>query len=213
MMNVARRTGLLLLTFGVLCPTHEAAGQDFQSEYEALVAAFPGALSDAAKVEALMDQADELRDRIRAHRRDARDSLSDAERGALGELADEARALRSMARVVGQTHNAADVSIESFDAVREEVVLTSEVILTHESGVELVRVTVGSFVSLLVHNPTATTFSVMYSVNDPDRPGGVGSAACERYSVMSGLFNSRDRELDELDFTLDLRGNRAGRCD
>jgi hypothetical protein len=190
-----------------------ALGQVFESEYEDLLTEFPRSLSDEAAVEVLVDQADVLYDRIRQHRRDNRDSLSDEERDELSELADEVRAFRGVARVVGQLHNAADVSIESFDTVRERLGLQPQAVLAHESGVELIRIEVDSFVSLLLYNPTPTTFSVMYGVNDPERPGGVGSAACEKYSVMSGLFNSRDRELEGLEFTLEIRANTAGRCD
>jgi len=191
-----------------------ASGQGFEAEYESLVADFSSSLSNEAAVEALVEQADELYDRIRQHRRESRDSLSDEERDGLSNLSDEVRAFQGVTRVVGQLSNAADVSVESFDAVRERLGLEPQVLHTHESGVELVRIEVDSFVSLLLHNPTATTFSVMYGVNDPERPGGVGSAFCENYSVMSGLFNSRDRDdLDGLEFTLETRASRAGRCD
>ena len=206
-------TTLPLVVVGLLASADAVLGQEFEAEFERLVADFPGSLSSEAAAEALVEQADDLYDRIRRHRRDNRDSLPDEERNELSDLADEVRALQWVTRVVGQLHNAADVSIESFDAVRERLGLEPQVLLAHESGVELVRIEVDSFVSLLLHNPTATTFSVMYGVNDPERPGGVGSAACENYSVMSGLFNSRDRDLDGLEFTLELRANTAGRCD
>jgi len=50
-------------------------------------------------------------------------------------------------------------------------------------------------------------------VNDPERPGGLGNAFCENYSVMSGLFNSRDRDLTGLEFTIEARDTRVGGCD
>ena len=66
---------------------------------------------------------------------------------------------------------------------------------------------------MLLRNPTGTTFAVTYRVNDPERPGGVGSAACESYSVMSGLFNTRDREVEGLAFTINAHDVRVSRCD
>lgn len=209
----SRSAVLVVVSLGLAMSVEDLESQDFDAEYQALLGSFAGALSEESSVESLMEQAAELRDRIRQHRRDHRDDLTDGERDALADLADEVRALRSVSRVVGQVHNAAEVSIESFEAVKGRLDLAPQVLLTHESGVQLVELRVGGFVSLLLHNPTATTFSVTYGVNDPERPGGVGSAACESYSVMSGLFNSRDRDLDGLEFTLDTRPNRAGGCD
>ena len=209
----ALSTALPLMLVALHASPGTALAQGFDAEFEALVAEFPRSLPDEAAVESLVERAGELRDRIRQHRRDNRDSLSDEALDELSDLSDEVRAFRSVSRVVGQLHNAADVDVESFDAVRERLGLRPQVLLTHQSGVELVRIEVDSFVSLLLHNPTATTFSVSYGVNDPERPGGVGSAGCEKYSVMSGLFNSRDRDLEGLEFTLDTRANTAGRCD
>ncbi len=197
----------------LLASADDAWSQGFESEYGDLVSAFSGSLGDASVVEALVEKADDLYDRIRQHRRDNRDSLSDEERDQLSEFSREVRAFKSAGRVVGQIHNAADIGVESFDRVKERLGLAPEVLQTHESGVELVQVKVGSFVSLLLRNPTKTTFSITYSVNDPERPGGVGSARCEAYSVMSGLFNSRDRQLDGLELTFETRPNRAGSCD
>ena len=87
------------------------------------------------------------------------------------------------------------------------------VLQTTESGVELVQIDVGSFRSLLLRNPTTTTFTLVYGVNDPGRPGGVGSAFCEAYSVMSGLFNSRDAELEGLEFIIEARPAPVRGCD
>jgi len=204
----------MLIVFGLLVPAGDASTQGFEAEYESLVGGFSASLDDETAVGRLVEEAGDLTDRIRAYRRDNRDSLSDEELDRLRDLANEVRAFESVTRVVGQIHNAADVSIESFEAVRERLGLQPQVLLTHESGLELIRIDVGSFVSLLLRNPTQTTFSASYGVNDPERPGGVGSAFCEKYSVMSGLFNSRDRELEGLEFiTIGAQPSRAGRCD
>ena len=186
--------------------------QDFDAEYRGMLEEFSDALPDTVAAEALIEQADALYDNVRQHRRDNRDSLSDEELDRLLELSREVRSFESVTRVVGQTHNAAETSFESFDRVSEQLGLEAQVLQTHESGLELVQFEIGGFVSLLLRNPTKTTYAISYGVNDPERPGGVGSAACESYSVLSGLFNSRDRELEGLEFTFDARATRAGSC-
>ena len=214
--SMIRRMSLVAGSFALLhfiLSVDPASSQGFDSEYADLRGGFSRALSNEAAVEALVDKAGDLYDRIRQHRRDNRDSLSDEERDRLRDLAGEVRAFEAVSRVVGQIHNAADVDIESFDEVKDKLGLRPEVLMTHDSGVELVRVEVGSFISWLLRNPTATTFSITYTVNDPERPGGVGSAFCESYSVMSGLFNSRDRDLEGLEITYETRPSRAGSCD
>lgn len=191
----------------------EASAQDFEAEYAGLIAEFASSLQDTTAAESLADRADALYDRIRQHRRDNRDELSREERDRLGDLSGEVRSFRAATRVVGQLHNAADMDIESFDRVRERLGLEPRVLQTEDSGVELVRIDVGSFSSILLRNPTKTTFTMTYGVNDPESPGGVGSAVCEKYSVMSGLFNSRDREIEGLEFIINARPMRAAGCD
>lgn len=211
---ITRRLSLTLFPVVLaLLLTGGAAAQDFNAEFKGLISAFAGSLGDTAEAEALMEEADMLYDRIRQHRRDNRDALSEEELDRLRDLSREVRSFEAVTRVVGQLHNAADVSIEGFDLVKDRLGLEPQLLQTFESGVELVRIDVGPFGSLLLRNPSKTTFAVTYSVNDPERPGGVGSASCESYSVMSGLFNSRDREIDELAFTLDTRETPAERCD
>ena len=188
--------------------------QDFEAQYEALVEEFPEAFPDTTTLEALADRAATLGDRIRAHRMDNRDTMSDEEWDRNREIRSELRALRSVIRVVGQLSNSADVEIENFDLVNARLGLEPQVLETHESGLELVRIDVGSFQSWLLRNPTKKTVSVNYETNDPERPGGIGSASCESYSVMSGLFNSRDRDLESIELELGyVRDLPVGGCD
>lgn len=70
------------------------------------------------------------------------------------------------------------------------------------SGLQLVRLDVGSFGSILVRNPTKTTYTLPYATNEPNSTGGIGSAACENYPALSGLYNSRDRNIENIEFTL-----------
>jgi len=214
MMIIRRRSAILLpVALALLLAPAPASPQDFEAEYGTLVDEFAGSLANASAAEALLDRADALRDRIRQHRRDNRADLSREELDRLSDLAEEVLRFGAVTRVVGQVHNAADASIEGFDAVKSRLGLEPRVIQTFGSGLELVRIEVGTFVSLLLRNPTKTTFTITYGVNDPERPGGVGSAACERYSVMSGLFNSRDRDIDGLEFTVEARPAPVGNCD
>ncbi len=213
-MNTRLTSAVLFLLFGVLLLVGApASAEDFEAEYEGLIKQFATSLPDSAAVEGQVDDADDLYDRIRAYRKEKRDDLSEEELDRLRDLSREVRRFKGVARVVGQIHNAADTSIEGFDLVNGRLGLEPEVILTHESGLELVRIDVDKFTSILFRNPTQVTFSVTYSVNDPERPGGVGSAFCEKYSVLSGLFNSRDRELEGLEFTIQVRESEAGGCD
>jgi hypothetical protein len=209
-----RRLSLVLGLAGVpLLWGSAASAQDFAAEYVELIEDFAGSLYDTTSVEALVDRADALYDRIRQHRRDSRDELSEEDLDGLRDLSVEVQQLEGVARAVGQLSNASRVSIESFDAVAERLGLEPQVLLTVEPGLELVRIDVGSFGSVLIRNPNKTTFTVMTGVNDPERPGGIGNAACESYSVMSGLFNSRDREIEELEFTVSARDTGVGSCD
>ncbi len=204
---------LLSLTFAPLLWGSAAFAQGFEAKYARLIEEFDGSLDNTASLEALVDQADALYKRIRQYRRDSRDDLSQEELDRLRDLYGEVRQFKSVTRTVGQLSNGAKARIESFDAVREQLGLEPRVLQALESGLELVRIDVGSFGSLLLLNPTKTTFTVMYGVNDPERPGGIGNAACESYSVMSGLFNSRDREIEEIEFTIEVRDTRVGGCD
>ena len=203
---------VLSVLIALLAPK-AAFAQDFDAEYKKLIAQFEESVADSAAAAKLVDRADDLYDRIRQHRRDNRKSLSDAQRDQLKDLSVEVRDFKAVTRVVAQVHNAADASIEGFETVNTKLGLEPKVIQTHDSGLELVRIEVGKFVSLLLRNPTKTTFAIMYEVNDPDRPGGVGTAACESYSVLSGLFNSRDRKLEGLELKLRPRATGAGGCD
>jgi len=199
--------GVFLLT------SVSAAAEDFVVEYEELIEKFGDSLADSTAAEAQVERADALYERIRQHRRDKRDDLSKAELDRLRDLFREVRNFKAVARVAGQVHNAAYVSIEGFDSANERLGLEPRVLQTHKSGLELVRIDVGEFASLLLRNPTKTTFTAMYGVNDKERPGGVGSATCESYSVMSGLFNSRDREIEGLEFTIEAHDTGIGSCD
>jgi hypothetical protein len=212
---IARRLPLILYlaVFALLFTAVAASAQDFGTEYEGLIEEFTTSLDDSASVEGLVDRADELYKRVRQHRRDNRDDLPEEESDRLRDLYQEIRSFKAVTRVVGQVHNAADVSIEGFDEVNGRLGLEPQVLQTLESGVELVRIDVNSFGSLLLRNSTKTTFGVTYTVNDPERPGGVGSASCESYSVMSGLFNTRDREIEGLEITIATRGLQVTDCD
>lgn len=190
-----------------------ASAGDFDGEFQALIDQFEDSLEDATKAQALEDAAGELSDRIRQFRRDQRSELSKEELDRLRDMASEVRSLKSATRVVGQTHNAAYVSIESFDRIRDRLGLEPRVLQTHESGLELVRIDAGDFVSLLFRNPTKMNMTVMYSTNDPASPGGVGSAMCESYAVMSGLYNSRDREVEVVEFSIQAQEVRTKGCD
>jgi len=197
----------------VLVASVPVSAEDFEAEYDELIEQFGASLPDSAAAEAQVDRADDLYDRIRQHRRDHREDLSKAELDRLKDLSVEVRRFRGVARVVGQVSNGAHTSIDAFEAVQERLGLEPQVILTHESGLELVRIDVDEFGSILIRNPTKMTVTVMYGVNDPERPGGVGNAACESYSVMSGLFNSRDREIEDVEFTIRVRDTGTGNCD
>ena len=196
---------LIFVAASLLGGATEISAQDFESEYELLLAEFASSLSDETAATALMDGADGLYKRIRQHRRDNRDELSQEELDRLRDLYKEVRDFKGVVRVVGQLHNAADQDIEGFELVAARLGLQHRVLQTLESGLQLVRIDVGVFGSILLLNPTSKTFTVSYGVNDPKRPGGVGSAACESYSVMSGRFNSRDREIEGLEFTINAR--------
>lgn len=199
---------LVIATLILGCAANDARGaQDWEGEYEALITDFRSSLADPTALEAVRSQADSLRDRIRRQRLDNRDQLAEEEFDRLQDLEYEVRDLRGLVRVVGQLGNSADIEIEEFDTVNRRLGLEPRVIETLDSGVELVRIDIGSFGSLLLRNPTATTFLVDYETNDPERPVGIGSATCESYSVMSGLFNTRDRELEGLELT--VRANQA----
>ncbi|MGD2071346.1 MAG: hypothetical protein PVI57_21940 [Gemmatimonadota bacterium] len=203
-----------LLAFLLACgPAAHAGGQDFEAEYESLIEDFLAAVPDTAALEALDERSDSLTDRIRGYRSDHRADLSDEELDRLGDLASEVAVLDQVIRVVGQLSNSADVEIEDFDAVNRRLELEPRVLQTHESGLEIVRIDIGSFGSMLLRNPTTMTFQVDYETNDADRPYGFGSADCQSYSVMSGLFNSRDRDLENIELTLtDVEDSGLGTC-
>jgi hypothetical protein len=209
----SRLAGLLLAGAIMFWPL-PASSQDFEGAYTALVDAFGDALPDASLLEDLVGRADALADQIQEHRRANRDGLSRDELNHLRDLRREVVRFESVARTVGQTSNGARVSIEGFDVVRERLGLEPRVVQTLDSGLELVRLEVGSFVSLLWRNPTKVNLTAMYGVNDPDHPGGTGNALCESYSVLAGLFNSRDRDVEAVEFlSLESREVRAGGCD
>ena len=118
----------------------------------------------------------------------------------LRDLYKEVRGLKSVTRVVGQIRNTSYVSIETFDQVNARLGLEPRVLQSFDSGLELVRIDVGDYGSLLFRNPTKTTYSAIYRVSGAEEAGGAGSAACESYSVLSGKFNSRDRGIDDREF-------------
>ncbi len=191
-----------------------AAAQDYTAEYEELLEDFADSLDDEATARALVERADELYDRIRQYRSDNRKSLPKEQSDALRDLYKEVRSFKYYVRVVAQLGNTADTGIEKFEAVSKQLGLEPRVLQTHAgSGLQLVRLDVGSFGSILVRNPGTTTYTLLYSTNDPKRPGGIGSAACESYSVLSGLFNSRDRDIENIEFVLQPTPISAIKCD
>ena len=99
-----------LVVLGLLVPAAATSAQGFEAEYESLVDRFSVSLDAEAAVDRLVEEAGDLTDRVRQHRRDNRDSLSDEELDRLRDLANEVRAFESVTRVVGQKSNAADVS-------------------------------------------------------------------------------------------------------
>jgi hypothetical protein len=204
---------ILLLAFAPLLGGSAASAQGFEAEYLRLIDEFAGSLGETTSVEALADRADALYDRIRQYRRESRGDLSKEELDRLRKLYREVLRFKTVTRTVGQVSNVAHASIEGFDAVKDRLGLEPRVLQRLESGLELVRIDVGSFGSILLRNPTKTTFTVTYGVNDPQRPGGIGNAACESFSVMSGLFNSRDREIEDIEFTIQARDTRVSGCD
>lgn len=211
----ARAPALTVLFVVLLAcgPTDDPRGQDFDAEYETLIEEFRAATPDTVALEALVDRADALSDRIRDYRRDNRDDLPEDEYDRLRDLGYEVGDFERVIRVVGQLSNSADVEIEDFDAVNRRLGLEPRVLRTLDDGVELVRVDVGSFGSMLLRNPTKSTLIVNYTTNDSERPGGTGSAACESYSVMSGLFNSRDRDIESIELEFRLSDPGIGGCD
>jgi hypothetical protein len=195
------------------CAAGDAAGvQDYERRYEDIAADLASSVQDETALEALQDRADSLSDEIRRHRLDNRDQLDDEESDRLRALESEVGDFADVVRVVGQLSNSADVEITEFDTVNRRLKLEPEVMQTLDSDLELVRIEIGSFTSILLRNPTPATLIVDYEVNDPDRPVGTGNAACESYSVMSGLFNSRDRDLEGLQIQLQSAPTGFGDC-
>lgn len=215
-MSYRLSTSAPALVFAALvlaCAASDApGGQDWEEEYEALITDFRSSPEDTTALEAIREQADSLSDRVRRHRLDNRDQLAEAEFDRLRDLEYEVGDFRKVVRVVGQLSNSADIEIEEFDTVNRRLGLEPRVLQTLDSGVELVRIDIGSFGSMLLRNSTTTTFLVDYETNDPERPGGIGSAICESYSVMSGLFNTRDRELEGLELNLQANEPVRGGC-
>lgn len=196
------------------CAAGDGSGaQSFEARYEEIAADLASSVQDTAALEALQDRADSLSEEIRRHRLDNRDQLDDEEYDRLRELDSEVGDFADVVRVVGQLSNSADVEIEEFDRVNRRLNLEPEIMQTLDSGLELVRIEIGSFTSILVRNPTPEILIVDYEVNDPDRPVGTGNAACESYSVMSGLFNSRDRDIESIELDFRLQDSGIGGCD
>ena len=183
-----------------------SAAPDFDAEYQALLDTFPDAMVDTAAAEALVDKANELYERIRDYRRSQRSELSSEEYDRLRDLYKEVRGFRSVTRVVGQISNIAYVKIEAFDQVNARLGLEPQLLQSLDSGLELVRIDVGDYGSLLFRNPTKTTYSTIYQVSGAEEAGGVGNAACESYSVLSGKFNSRNREIEDREFEVRTQG-------
>lgn len=185
----------------------------FQSEFKTLLKKFEGALADEASAKALLDSADQLYDEARDYRRENRKSLSKEESSQLRDFYTEVRDFKGAVRVIGQLHNAASTDIDDLDRVISRLGLKATVMQTFSSGLELVRIDVGTFGSVLLRNPSKTNYVVVYSVNDPESSGGAGSAKCEDYSVLSGLFNSRDRRIEGLKFEVNATALSAASCD
>lgn len=127
-----------------------------------------------AALEAIEEQADSLSDRIRRHRLDNRDQLAEAEFDRLRDLEYEVGDFGDVVRVVGQLSNSADIEIEEFDAVNRRLGLEPRVLRALDSGVELVRIDIGSFGSMLLRNPTTTTFLVGLRNQRPGAARGNG---------------------------------------
>ncbi|TXS94177.1 hypothetical protein FV139_11305 [Parahaliea maris] len=185
-----------------------ASAEDFDDEYQELIDDFRSSLDDTTALQEQVERADALHDRIRQYRRDKRGDLPKEELDQLRDFAREVRSFKSVVKVVGQLGNSADISIEAFDTVNAQLELEPVVLQQFESGLELVRIDVGGYGSLLFRNPTPTTYTVIYSAEGAEQSGGVGSADCESYSVLSGLYNSRDRAIDNLVFS--VQANKVG---
>lgn len=174
--------------------------QDFEAELEALIAELPAALQDEAALEALDDRAGELDDRIRAHWRGQRSSLSDAELERFRRLEDEVEAFEDVVGAVGQTSNSADVELADWELANERLGLEWEVVHSEAPGREIVRVDVGSFSSYLVRNATGESWVVDYVYTTPSGEEQLGSrsAVC---GTLTALANSRVTGVRELDLT------------
>ncbi|GAB3285638.1 hypothetical protein [Parahaliea aestuarii] len=190
-----------------------AFAEDFDAEYQGLIEDFRGSLNDSTALQQQVDKADALHDRIQQYRRDKRSELPKADLDQLRDLAREVRYFKSVTKVVGQLRNSADVDIEAFDTVNAQLQLQPVVLQQFDSGLEIVRIDVDGYGSLLIRNSTPITFTVTYSAQGAEQSGGVGSANCESYSVMSGLYNSRDRAIDNLVFTVDAHKVGVKACD
>ncbi len=190
-----------------------ALAEDFDAEYQSLIEQFRGSLNDTTALQRQVEKADALYDRIRQYRRDKRSELMKAKLDQLRDLARQVRYFKSVTRVVGQLNNRADVDIKAFDTVNARLQLQPVVHQQFDSSLELVRIDVDGYGSLLIRNPTPITFNFNYSAKGAEQSAGVGSADCKSYSVLSGLYNSRDRTIDNLVFTVDVHTVGVKACD